>query len=67
MASKTYTVGPKAGDKKGWKVESNGRVVSRHNKKQTALSKARELADRNDSITVQDRNGRFQRRFQPRG
>lgn len=63
MPHTTYTVGPKAGNRKGWKVEANGRVVSRHNKKRTAVQKARGLADRNDSITVQDRNGNFQKRI----
>lgn len=63
MPKTNYTVGPKPGNKKGWKVEANGRVVSRHNKKQTAMEKARQLADGNDSITVQDRNGKFQKRI----
>ena len=63
MASKTYTVGPKRGNRSGWKVESNGRIVSRHNKKQRAISRARELAGANDTITVQDRRGNFQRRI----
>lgn len=61
-----YTVGPKGGNRSGWKVESNGRIVSRHNKKTTAVSKARQLADRNDSITVQKADGTFQKRIQPR-
>jgi hypothetical protein len=63
MPRTNYTVGPKSGSRSGWKVEANGRVVSRHNKKNTAVQKARDLADRNDSITVQDRNGNFQKRL----
>jgi hypothetical protein len=63
---KDYTVGPMP-DSSMWKVESNGRRVSKHRKKSRALKKARDLADRNDTVSVQDRNGRFQRRFQPRG
>lgn len=61
-----YTVSPKPGNRSGWKVESNGRVVSRHNKKSRALSRARELAKNNGgSITVQGANGAFQRRINP--
>lgn len=63
MPHTTYTVGPKPGNRKGWKVEANGRVVSRHNKKRTAVKEAKRLADRNDSITVQNRNGSFQKRL----
>lgn len=62
----TYTVSPKPGNRKGWKVESNGRVVSRHNKKENALSEARRLARNNGgTITVQGANGQFQRRITP--
>lgn len=64
MAHTTYTVGPKPGNKKGWRVLANGRTVSKHNKKHTAEKKAKKLADRNDSITVKDSNGRFQKRLQ---
>lgn len=67
MTHTSYTVGPKPGDRTGWKVEANGRVVSRHRKKSTALKRARELADRNDTITIQNRNGRFQKRIRPQG
>lgn len=63
MPHTTYTVGPKPGDLKGWKVEANGRTVSRHNKKRTAVDRAKDLADRNDSITVKDSDGRFQKRL----
>lgn len=61
----TYTVGPMPGDSKRWRVLANGRRVSRHNKKSTAVERARELADRTDSITVQDRNGNFQKQVHP--
>jgi len=56
----TYTVVSRG---KMWDVEANGRVVSKHRKKTRAVSKARDLADRNDSITVQNRKGRFQKRI----
>lgn len=60
-----YTVGPIRNSKR-WKVESNGRVVSRHNKKSKALAKARTLARKNGgTITVQGANGAFQRRINP--
>lgn len=63
-----YTVSPKPGQKSGWKVESNGRVVSRHNKKVNALERARDLARKNGgTITVQGANGDFQRRINPPG
>lgn len=60
---KTYTVTPKAGSSSRWVVQVNGRTVSKHNKKRTAVSKARELRDRNDTVTVMDRNGQFQKRI----
>lgn len=63
MSHTDYTVGPKPGDRTGWKVEANGRVVSRHNKKRTALEEAKRRADRNDSITVQNARGQFQKRL----
>lgn len=62
----TYTVSPKPGNRSGWKVESNGRVVSRHNKKSRAVQKARKLARRNGGeVTVQGMDGQFQKRFTP--
>ena len=63
MARTTYTVGPARGDSTRWVVQANGRVVSRHNKKRTAVEKVRELRDRNDTVTVQNRNGQFQKRI----
>jgi len=57
----TYTVVSRG---KMWHVEANGRTVSKHRKKARAKSKARSLADRNDSITIQKRNGRFQKRIE---
>lgn len=62
----TYTVGPKPGDRKGWLVRANGRIVSRHNKKSTAEDRARELADRTDTITVKNSRGQFQKQIRPR-
>lgn len=59
----TYTVSP-IPDSTRWKVESNGRIVSRHNKKFNALEEARRLKRNNGgSITVQGANGTFQRRI----
>jgi len=63
MTRTTYTVGPASGDSTRWVVQADGRVVSRHNKKRNATQKARDLRDRNDTVTVQDRNGRFQKRI----
>ena len=60
MPHTTYTVGPLA-DSSRWVVRANGRIVSRHNKKATAVDRARELADRNDTITVQRKDGTFQK------
>lgn len=57
-----YTVGPKGGTRKGWKVEANGRIVSRHNKKRNAVQEARRLRDSHDTVTVQGANGQFLRR-----
>lgn len=58
-----YTVSPIAGSTR-WKVESNGRRISRHNKKVNALEKARKLKRKNGgTITVQGANGQFQRRI----
>lgn len=62
MPHTTYTVGPMT-DSTRWQVQANGRRVSKHNKKRTAVEKARDLADRNDSITVQNANGQFQKRL----
>lgn len=60
-----YTVSPIPNSRR-WKVESNGRRVSRHNKKKNALAKARKLARKNGgTITVQGANGTFQRRINP--
>lgn len=63
MSHTTYTVGPKPGDRTGWKVTANGRTVSRHNKKRTAVEKARELGDGTDPITIKDSDGQFQKRI----
>lgn len=63
MASQTYTVGPMPGNSKRWRVLSDGHQVSKHNSKKNAIQRARDLADRNDTVTVQDRNGQFQRRL----
>lgn len=64
MSHTTYTVGPMPGDSKRWRVLANGRQVSRHNTKRNAREKAKKLADRNDTITVQKANGEFQARIQ---
>lgn len=59
----TYTVA-KIPNSSRWKVESNGRAVSRHNKKVNALEEARRLKRNNGgTITVQGANGQFQRRI----
>lgn len=61
-----YTVSPKRGDRSGWKVESNGRKVSSHRRKDTAMDKARELARKHGgTITVQRADGTFQKRINP--
>jgi hypothetical protein len=52
-----------AGSSSMWKVEANGRRVSKHRKKSKALKKVRDLRDRNDTVTVQNRNGQFQKRI----
>jgi hypothetical protein len=58
-----YTVGPKPGNRKGWKVEANGIKQTDHRKKKNALARARQFADPGDTISVQDRTGSFQRRI----
>lgn len=63
MSRTTYTVGPMPGDSSRWKVESNGRVISKHNKKTRAVARAKDLKDRNDTLTIKDRNGRFLKRL----
>ena len=63
MSSQTYTVGPMPGDSTRWRVLSDGYQVSKHNSKSNAIQRARELADRNDSITIQQANGQFGRRI----
>lgn len=66
MAAPTqYTVGPLAGSKR-WAVRANGRRISRHNKKRTAMDKARSVAERGDVITVQGKDGDFQKRIRVR-
>lgn len=62
MARTTYTVSTIRGSKR-WKVEANGRTVSRHNKKKNAVEKAKDLKDRNDTLTVKNKNGRFGKRL----
>lgn len=64
MANTSYTVGPMPGDSTRWRVLANGHQVSRHNTKRNARAKAKKLADRNDTITVQKANGEFQTRLQ---
>ena len=59
MATTTYTVSPMPGDSSRWRVLANGTQVSKHNSKSNAKAKARDLADRNDTITVQNANGQF--------
>jgi len=62
MSRTTYTVGPIENSKR-WAVRANGRRVSRHNKKSAAVKKAKDLADRNDTISVRKKNGKFQKRI----
>lgn len=63
MASQTYTVGPMPGDSKRWRVLSDGHQVSKHNSKQNAIQRARQLADRNDTVTVQRASGEFHKQL----
>lgn len=59
-----YTVGPMGGGSTRWKIESNGRMIEKFNKKSNALERARELRRNNGgSVTVQGANGEFQRRI----
>lgn len=62
MSFTTYTVAPVPGGKR-WRVLADGREVSKHNAKTNAIQKAKKLADRNDSITVMNKGGQFQRRI----
>jgi len=64
MASRTYTVEPIPNSSR-WRVLSNGTQISKHNKKSNAIERAKEVADRNDTITVKGRDGRFQRQVTP--
>lgn len=59
-----YTVTPVPGGRQ-WKIESNGRDLGeRFNKKRTAVDRAQELLRNNGgSVTIQDSDGRFQRRI----
>lgn len=57
-----YNVVPKRGNRKGWKVEADGRVTSRHNTKANALSAARDRASSGDQIIIHRSNGRIQKR-----
>lgn len=66
MARTAYTVGPMGNGSRRWKVESDGTMVSKHNKKARAVDRARELADGTDTITIQKRDGTFQKQIQPR-
>lgn len=60
----TYTVSPIPNSTR-WKVESNGRVVSRHNTKANARERAETLKSKyGGTVTVQGSDGRFQ--FQSR-
>jgi hypothetical protein len=63
MGRTEYTVGPKSGNRSGWKVEANGIKQSDHRKKKNALAQAKSYADTGDVISVQNRNGQFQRRI----
>lgn len=63
MTRMTYTVGPMPGESKRWRVQADGREVSKHNKKRNAVQKAQKLRDRNDTVTVMDKRGRFQKRI----
>lgn len=58
----TYTVGPIPNSKR-WAVNKNGYQVSKHNSKSNAKQRARKEAGPNDSITVQGRDGQFQKRL----
>lgn len=58
-----YTVGPKSGGRKGWKVEANGIKQSDHRKKRRAIEKAKSYASSGDPISIQNRNGEFQRKI----
>lgn len=56
----SYTVSP-IPESSRWKVESNGRVVSRHNTKTNARQEATRLKNKyGGTVTVQGDDGRFQ-------
>lgn len=53
-------------DSPRWKLESNGRVVSRHNSKTNAVNEAKRLARKyGGTVTVQNANGKFGRQIRP--
>lgn len=58
-----YTVGPMPGDSKRWRVKKDGYQISKHNAKANVKQQARDEAGPNDSITVKDRHGKFQKRI----
>jgi len=62
MAQTTYTVQKVSGGKR-WEILSNGRQISKHNKKSKAVKKAKNLKDRNDTLTVKKANGQFHKQF----
>lgn len=59
----TYTIGPMPGDSKRWQVRKDGYRVTKHNSKSNAKQEARKRAGPNDSITVKNRKGQFQKRL----
>jgi len=62
MATTHYTVQKINGGSR-WEVLADGHRVSKHNEKSNARERAEELKDRNDTLTIKDRNGNFQKRI----
>lgn len=50
-----------------WRVESNGRTVSKHNYQRTAIDQAYEYADPGDDIVIHNSQGQIRDRRTVRG
>lgn len=62
MATTHYTVQKISGGKR-WEVLADGYQVKKHNSKTNAVDKAKDLKDRNDTLTIKKANGKFHKRL----
>lgn len=62
MPVQHYTVQKVSGGSR-WEVLADGHRVSKHNSKSNAVQKAKDLKDRNDTVSIKNASGKFHKRL----